>query len=257
MWTSALVALVVAQAGPVKVAAPSFSLVGLSPELGNVFQDRFVSRLASSELRVTTSRDIAQLLGLERQRQLLGCDAQSSQCLAELAGALGVDVVVSGNIAKSESGFIASVRALRTSDGQMIDAPSTRVEKEGELLDWLDRTADGVRGKILEQLRPGSTTPFVRWIPGLVGGALLVGGTVCLLLSGVAYGELVGPAPLSDISGTRARGETLMPLGFALVGVGAAGVVSSVLWSMTPSPVKAAWVPLRDGGLFAFSGALP
>lgn len=134
MWTSAIVALVLSQAGPVKVAAPSFSLVGIAPALGNVFQDRFVSRLASPDLRVTTQRDIEQLLGLERQRQLLGCEATSSQCLAELAGALGVDVVISGTVAKSESGFIASVRALRTTDGELIEAPSTRVATEGELL---------------------------------------------------------------------------------------------------------------------------
>ena len=63
MWTSAVVALVVSQAVAVKVAAPSFTLVGIAPELGNVFQDRFVSRLGSPDLRVTTSRDIEQLLG--------------------------------------------------------------------------------------------------------------------------------------------------------------------------------------------------
>lgn len=252
-----LVALVVSQTGPVKVAAPSFTLVGIKPELGEVFQDRFVSRLASPELSVTTSRDIAQILGLERQRALLGCDSNGSQCLAELAGALGVDVVITGNIAKSESGFIASIRALRSSDGQMLDSPSTRVSSESDLLDWLDRTAGGVRAKLLEQLRPGSTAPVARWIPAIVGGALLIGGVVCLSLSGAAYGDLVGPKPVSDIEGTRARGETLMPIGFALVAVGSAGILASFLWNATAAPVKAAWVPLRDGHYFALTGVFP
>lgn len=166
-------------------------------------------------------------------------------------------MLISGNLAKSESGFIASIRALRTSDGQMLDSPSTRVATEGELLDWLDRTADRVRERILEQLRPPTTGSAVRWIPGIAGGVLIVGGAICLGLSAAAYGELVGPTPLMDISGTRARGELLMPLGFALVGVGAAGLVASIVWNATASPVKAAWVPLRDGGLFAFTGVFP
>jgi len=252
-----MLALVVSQAGPVKVAAPSFSLVGISAQLGAVFQDRFVSRFGSPDVRVTTQRDIEQLLGLERQRQLLGCDASGTQCLAELAGALGVDVVVSGNLAKSDSGFIASVRALRTADGQTIDAPSTRVETEAALLDWLDHTADGLRTKILEQLRPGSTGSVVRWIPGIAGGALMIGGAACLIVSALAYGQLVGPMPLTDISGTRARGEVLLPVGLVLVGVGAAGVLSSFFWNATASPVKAAWVPLREGHFFVLTGVFP
>ncbi|MBL8916864.1 MAG: hypothetical protein JNM17_39540 [Archangium sp.] len=146
MWAAAVLALVVSQADVLKVAAPSFTLVGLNPELGNVFQDRFVSGLGGPPLRITTQRDIEQLLGLERQKQLLGCGENSSACLAELAGALGVDVVISGNVAKSDSGFIASIRALRTSNGEIIDSPTTRVATEAELLDWLDVTVSSCCG---------------------------------------------------------------------------------------------------------------
>jgi len=54
MWSSVMLALVVSQAGPVKVAAPPFSLVGISPQLGAVLQDRFVSRFGSPDVRRTT-----------------------------------------------------------------------------------------------------------------------------------------------------------------------------------------------------------
>jgi hypothetical protein len=37
------------------------------------------------------------LLGLERQKQMLGCAEDSSNCLAELAGALGARFVLNGS----------------------------------------------------------------------------------------------------------------------------------------------------------------
>ncbi len=116
MLTWFLVA-VVSQAAPLKVAAPDFTFVGLDPTLGAVFQDRFLGRLGSPELQVTTQRDVQQLLGLERQRELLGCTTTSTSCIAELAGALGVDAVLTGSLARSDSGFIVSLRVLRSKVG--------------------------------------------------------------------------------------------------------------------------------------------
>jgi hypothetical protein len=191
--TSLFVAvLLFATPEPVKVAAPAFSLAGVDPKLGAVFQERFVSRLGAADLRVTSQQDIAQVLGLERQKQLLGCSTESSSCLAELAGALGVDLVLSGSVARSESGFIASIRVIRADDGQLVASPNTRTRTEGEFLDWLDATADSLRATILQKLRgkavsapvatvsvaPGPTSPVVRWIPGIIGGVLIVTGGV-------------------------------------------------------------------------------
>src|SRR5262249_36568893 len=49
-----------------------------------------VSALGSSE--------IATLIGLERQRTLLGCEAEGSECLAEMGNALGAKYVVRGMV---------------------------------------------------------------------------------------------------------------------------------------------------------------
>src|SRR5881398_1613253 len=59
-------------------------LVGETPKLG--------------KFEVISSSDVTQLLGFERQRQLLGCKEDS--CLAELGGALGVDYLVTSQLGK-------------------------------------------------------------------------------------------------------------------------------------------------------------
>lgn len=52
----------------------------------------FAANLRTKGLRVLTSEDITAVLGLERQKQFLGC--ADTSCTAELAGALGVDAII-------------------------------------------------------------------------------------------------------------------------------------------------------------------
>lgn len=49
--------------------------------------------------RSLTSKDVQTILGLERQKQLMGC-AEASSCLAELAGAMGAPYLLSGTISQ-------------------------------------------------------------------------------------------------------------------------------------------------------------
>lgn len=67
-----LVTLGAAPAGPVKIAAPLLEGVNLSDELTAFYSDHLAQQLASHGLKVTNPRDVGQVLGLERQRELLG-----------------------------------------------------------------------------------------------------------------------------------------------------------------------------------------
>lgn len=261
MLLTALLVMAVGQTAPLKVAAPRFSLVGTSPELAAVYQERFLSRLGGPDLSVVSERDIEQLIGLERQRQLMGCGADSTSCIAELAGALGVDVVISSSLAKTESGYIVTLRALRASDGKVLAAPNARVKNESALLDWLDETADALRITLLGDRAPMAARPPT-WVPGVVGGVLLAGGAACFLVSGLQFARLNGDTaiPEDEISPVRQTGELLWPIGTALVAVGAVGIVASIIWGATwkPGPVQAAFAPMPGGGgVFALSGRFP
>src|SRR4051812_13752442 len=80
-------------AAPIRLAAPAWQSVDVDANKTRFFSDYFAQQLqqARPEIRVTTETEIGQLIGLERQKALLGCNEASSNCMAELAGALGVD----------------------------------------------------------------------------------------------------------------------------------------------------------------------
>jgi hypothetical protein len=237
----ALLALLI-QAAPLKVAAPGLSYVGISPALGEVYLERFATVLgASGELHVTTARDIAQVLGLERQRELLGCTDASSSCLAELAGGLGVDLVLGGSLAKTGSFITVTLRVVKATDGSEIASSSTRVKDEDALQEWLERNAPILRADILAAMGVRAVTlsespKWQRWLPGVLGVAMLAGGSVCYGLAAGKAGMLQqasdGQRSLSpsDIQGTATAGRTLNDVGLGLLIGGAVAIAVSALW---------------------------
>lgn len=253
------------------VAVTGFSLVGVEPGLGSAWENHFATRLAETGLKVTSSRDLQQLLGLERQKQLLGCAEDGSSCSAELTGALGVEAMVTGNITHSGTGYIATVRVLSTKDGTPLWTGSERLKSEDALLDWLDAAAAAIRTK-LSGAASATVAPVAvvkpspesgnggRWVPGIIGGALLVGGGICLGIMAVQFGRLQNgqfnnPQEITD---TVALGRTLEPIGYSLVGVGAAGLVTSIIWAKVgAAPPKVTVAPMITGPGLVFTGRLP
>src|SRR5450432_1754754 len=92
--------LCLAATEPLKLAEPGLSVVGLSQQRAEVFTGHLAGRLLDAGAQVTTAKAIEQLLGVERQKQLLGCNEQHASCLVEIANALGSDGIVFGEIAK-------------------------------------------------------------------------------------------------------------------------------------------------------------
>src|SRR4051812_21407542 len=97
---------VVISAAPLKIVAPGWQFTGLERAKGQVFEDRFLTLLGKkSGIEIVTERDLAAVLGLERQKQLLGCDTAGSECVAELSSALGANAVLTGSVARTEKSF--------------------------------------------------------------------------------------------------------------------------------------------------------
>lgn len=84
MFAVALTDLLSASA-PVRLAAPAWRAVNVSETEAEFFANHFAQRLAKLGYSVTTRSELAELIGMERQRQLLGCsDADAANCIAEL-----------------------------------------------------------------------------------------------------------------------------------------------------------------------------
>src|SRR4051812_9527469 len=96
LWLSVAI-LAAAPAAP-KIAMPGLHLVDIPAERGSLYTETLATELIARGVRVVTEQEISALLGLERQREILGC-AEGS-CLIELGNALGVDGVLLGHVAK-------------------------------------------------------------------------------------------------------------------------------------------------------------
>lgn len=84
---------------------------GVAPALGRQVTNRTAEVLSRRPgYRVLAPDDIRAILEREAQKQLLGCDDDS--CLAELAGALGADVLITGRVTKLESAWAVSLTAV-------------------------------------------------------------------------------------------------------------------------------------------------
>ena len=237
-----LLALTLAAApSPIQLAAPGFECVNLEPNVCALYTDTFAQLLAErGGLRVTTQREIAALLGMERQRELLGCSAESASCLAELAGALGVDGVVTGSLGKLGSAYTVNVKIISARDGSSLGAKSGRVKDDDALHEWMVETAHELAEVLTRQRGSESTTAVSRssggglrgsaWIP-LVAGGLALGLGGAMIAMGNADARAIReptsaePATLTAVKALRSAGEAKQGAGVALVAVGAAAVL--------------------------------
>lgn len=264
MLTCVLLGLLAQAQGPVTIAMPGLNLAGVDTALGEAWSERFATVLARDPgLKVTTRRDIEQLLGLERQKALLGCSEGSSTCLAELAGGLGVDALLSGGLAKAGTGYIVTLRVLRASDGSEVASASERMKNEDEVSEWLDAAAP----RLAERIRVafGRSPPAPpghpeRWIPGIAGAALLLTGAGLEIGARADEANLAaGAIPVAEFARVVDRGRTIEAAGWILVGVGGAGLATSLVWALVAGPdsSQVAVIPVAGGAVVGLSGALP
>lgn len=264
MLTCVLMGLLAQAQGPVKIAMPGLNLAGVETGLGEAWSERFATVLArDAGLKVTTRRDIEQLLGLERQKALLGCSEGSSTCLAELAGGLGVDALLSGSLAKAGTGYIVTLRVLRASDGSEVASTSERMKNEDEVSEWLDAEAPRLAERIRVAFGRKTAAPqthLERWIPGIAGAALLLGGVGLEVGARADAGSLAaGAIPIAEFGRVVERGRTMEAAGWVLVGVGGAGLATSIVWALVAGPgsPQVAVFPVTGGAVVGLSGALP
>ncbi len=288
LWLALATAL---SAAPPKIATTDFTPVGQADKTFVAFvSEHFAQVLAEkSKLQVTTPKAIATVLGLERQKQLLGCSDASTSCIAELAGALGVDFVVSGEVAKLEQSYRLNVRITDAASAQAIFTTSKRAMSQDALVDEATVAAEEaaralVPGAKTQPTPPAPPTqvvvakppdapsppPQVRrpmpWlVPEIVGGVALATG-VTLVLVGALTGFGLSGDPSKEVSATPTpdmivtRGRTaalLVNVGFIAGGVGLAALVGGIVWGAAASKPKVAIAPSNGGAALVWEGALP
>lgn len=223
-------ALVIATAAPLKLAALGFSHANVDASVAAVASDHFAQQLSGRGLKVVTEKELAALIGLERQRQLLGCADSDSSCLAELSNALGVDAVVTGSLGRFGSRYTVNLKVTRATDGASLAVFSTEVESEDALPSVLSKAA----GEVAEQLRPPApglpTSHRVGMGIGYGISAALIAGSVAGFVLAAGARDSLSNATTATLNTTqafarRSEGQTLQTTGFVLLGIGAAATL--------------------------------
>ncbi|MER2566326.1 MAG: hypothetical protein ABTQ32_36725 [Myxococcaceae bacterium] len=251
--TSLMLALVLAQAP--KLAAPAWDSVEVTHEKAQFFALHLASALRDRGVSVITQQDIAALLGVERQKQLLGCD--SSSCMLELSNALGAERVLTGVIAKLESSYQVNLRVLSGVDGKVLAQELVRGESQEKLLVALDDAAASI-ARQLEPKAPAGSARALAWLPAVGAAAFAVVGGVfyglALERSATLDRMLVPGVTREALAPLVSAGQTYELLGWTGFGLAVGtGVTALVMYLVGAPRTQVSLFPTSSG--FAVGGS--
>lgn len=235
------VLLAVLLSAPIQIAAPGVSAVGVEKSQADFYLGYLAQQLeAQSGAQVLTPDALASLVGLERQRQLLGCPEGSVTCLAELAAGLGTELVLVTSIAKVEGGgWVLTTKLLSAQTAKTVASVTEHAATQPAFLEALARAAKTLASGLgnrtageVARTSGGKVLPWLGWA-GIGAGVVAagVGATLFALSKGDAQALKTGTglAPTAA-QAARDRGAAFQGAGVALLGVGAALAVGGVSW---------------------------
>lgn len=223
-----------------------------APELkatANNLAEQLLTELAKNDrFEVIGSSDVTLLLGLERQKQLLGCEETSASCLAELGGALGTQWLISGALTRAGSIYRIDLKVVDTRKARAINRVGRTVESQEELVLLAEKLAEELVAPL--PAPPGAGVAIGRLMPWVsVGlGVVAAGGGVGLMASANAQAAALNQSKASlywaELQAQGAPIQRQYWAGVALLGVGSAAVLGGLLcaWlgrdATSPPPVR-------------------
>lgn len=236
---------------------------GIAPDIGAAFSEAIGQEIARRGFFDTiAAAEIRALLGVERQKTLLGCN-EGDSCQAEIAGSLGAKFALSGTIAKLGDSYQLTLQMLDTQKAQPI-ARATRIANSLEALraslPWAVAEATGTP----LPAQPSKLLPYSL----MAGGALAVAtgaviGISATTQANIAQQELLegetAPGPIHSLSYYEQQDRSLrvqktvslvaMVAGAAMLGTGI------VLYRGDSTSTTVALVPQASGA--ALAGVFP
>jgi TolB-like protein len=149
MIATAPLALALALASPAKIAVmPIAAGEGVEEKTAAALTEAAVAELRRRpDVQLVTPKEISALLSLEQQKVALGC--QNEACIAEIGGALGVDRMVTGDMARLGQSWLVHLKVLDVAKARVVTQADRRI-KGGTIDDVLDALPS-----LAEELFPG------------------------------------------------------------------------------------------------------
>lgn len=258
-----------------RLAVSELAAQGVEPAEAAAITDALVSALSERKLfQVLSSKDVAAIVGAERQRQLLGqCGEEPNQekCLSDFGELLNTPFLITGSLSKIGSAYQLSLQTIDTVKGRLIGR-STRLAGDLTTLTLLiPYAAAEATGSPLPP--PRSRGAQYSMMAG--GSALVIGGGVLGMLAlsreQVLNQELCPPDGVPDESGV-CHGRALRTMEFyeeqnAVIGrdktvslallAGGALLIGAGVWLLPPPEQgpRIALLPSANG--FALVGEWP
>ncbi len=246
------------------VALTPFNAVEADKTISEFSAELLAQELEKRGVKTMTPRAISAAIGNDRQKQLMGC---SESCVIELAGALGVDGLVLGDLARLGTDWALNVRVVGASNAQTIASFNERTASSEGLPLMVERAAWNLAGQLSRagwaEANPGSE-PSARYsrawalVPAVIGVAGLALGVVMELQASAQF-EAIKTASADQVRLVASQGRSNETIGTIALSVGAAGVIAAVVVFILGDSghvVPVAWVTPASGG-FGIAGVLP
>jgi len=175
----------------VSLAVMELRALGVEQSLADQITGIVALELAKTPgFSVISAADVKAMLGLEKAKELMGCEEQS--CLAEIAGALGVDLAASGGVTRLGGQYAVQLTLL--------DMRTARVLKRV-------REAAGTADGLLVAARRAA------------GALVLEGGPAAIEGRGMIHVKSIPPGASVELDGRRIQGGTPLTIDGVFAGV--------------------------------------
>ncbi len=268
-------ALLAAEPAPKKVAVFDLEATGVEPTLALAasltLPTEVRARLPGAQ--VISSSEIQAMLGLEKQRAMMGCT--DAACLAEIGGALGVDELLSGRLGRVGKTYVLEIRRTDVKKARVVGSAARTVRGDedallGAIQSSLDELYPGTRAgtAVREVGQPSAEaggpsffkTRLGAGIIGVLGLAAAGAGTYGVIHAIDVHNQYENQqSNRATATVTREQADRMKivyPVSVAGVVVGAAALTWGAYWLISgpPPSVQAAVVPIPGGATLALGG---
>lgn len=240
----------------VRVAVQDLAVTDVDARVAQVVADSLLVELRKLEgVSVIGMDEVRAMLDQEAARQMTGCDDAS--CLADIAGALGAEILVVGSLARVGDEHVFGLRRIQQAEARVVGTVSRRlVAEDGEEFlaaigpavaelfpDYALRPGKerGVAEEEALRLNPPPLDPWAFYVAAGASGLVLSLGSTALLLNLVlgGYYRLVTLPGLEKNPGTWAslQGQQLLinaTLGASAVLLGGAVLLAAGAGGLYP-----------------------
>jgi TolB-like protein len=191
-------------------------------------------------IEVVGASDLALALGVERQKELVGCGEGSNTCMAEISQALGAPWLVSGSLSRSGDAMRLDLKLIRTANAKAQYRGGRAFKGEANVFD----VVSVLSRELAAELTPRGETRVGPWVlmgSGVAAGAVGAVLTVKAANDGAA-GTMAGAAngkTAAQVLEAQRSANTLMVVGPAVAGVGVAALITGVVWLASGKPAPA------------------